>query len=172
MVRCLQSTLFFLFLSPALCLGLDLYIMGSMWEPSDTERTFGYGAGVSLPMITDYLRLDGRVYFFEENDQDNDESFELIPVDLGLQIHLEPDNDFNPYLLAGISYMLVDGEQVDIDDDFGGYFGAGLEYGLNKTFRLFGEAQYRIAELGSERTLFDDVNVSGFAANFGFKIHL
>ena len=47
---------------------IDLYGFGSYWDQNDTDGTWGGGIGLSLPLFTEHLRLDGRVYLFEDND--------------------------------------------------------------------------------------------------------
>lgn len=153
--------------------GLDLYAVGSYWQVEDGDGVAGVGVGASLPLIIEALRLDGRAYFFENSDYGRDEELELLPIDLGLQVHLRPGETIDPYLLGGVSWIQADADRYDIDPAFGTYVGAGLEYGLNETFRLFGEAVYRMAELDSDSRFGsrDEIEVSGMTGNAGLKLH-
>ena len=147
---------------------LDLYGFGSYWDKNDVEGSWGAGLGASLPLLIDFIRLDGRIYFFENSDLDTDDSLTLVPVDLGLQVHLFPDADIDPYGLAGISFLYADADKIDVDSTFGAYIGAGLDVKLGiPFFKLFGEALYRFSDI--DTALRDNVDVSGFTANVGLK---
>ena len=92
-------------------MAVDLYGFGSYWDKEDVDGTWGGGAGLSLGLFTDYLRLDGRAYFFENSDLGTDE-LELLPFDVGVQVHLLPDGKLDPYFLGGVSYVYADSEAV------------------------------------------------------------
>ena len=149
---------------------LDLYGFGSYWDKNDVEGSWGAGLGASLPLFIDFIRLDGRIYFFENSDLDTDDSLTLVPVDLGLQAHLFPDADIDPYGLAGISFLYADADKIDVDSTFGAYVGAGIDVKLGfPFFKLFGEVIYRFSDI--DTALRDDVDVSGFTANVGLKFN-
>lgn len=151
---------------------LDLYGFGSYWDKKDAESSWGGGIGLSLPLFTEYLRLDGRAYYFGDSDLErSDGSVKFIPLDLGLQVHILPSGQVDPYLLGGVSYVYVDdSDWYDINSKFGGYVGAGLDVELGSSFvKLFGEALYRFAKVDG---FFDNnIDVSGFTGNIGVKIH-
>ena len=44
---------------------IDIYGFGSYWKKGDFDGTWGAGVGVSLPIITQHLRLDGRAHFLK-----------------------------------------------------------------------------------------------------------
>ncbi len=150
---------------------VDLYGFGSYWDKQDVEGSWGAGLGVTMDLFfIDYLRLDGRVYFFENSDLDTDDSLTLLPIDLGLQVHLFPDADVDPYALAGVSYLYADADKIDVDSTFGAYVGAGVDLQLGiPFFKLFGEAIYRFSDI--DTALRDNVDVSGFTANVGLKFN-
>lgn len=150
---------------------LDLFANGSYWEKDDADGTWGIGLGAALPLFSEHLRLDGRFYLFESTDAGEDD-LDLIPLDFGLQIHILPDKELDPYILGGISYIYADADRSDVDSEFGGYLGAGLDFQLTSNLKLFGELLYRSAEVTSEFGKFDeDIDISGFTANTGLKIH-
>jgi hypothetical protein len=153
-------------------LAIDLYGFGSYWGKKDVDGSWGGGIGLSLPLLTEHLRLDGRVYYFGDSDVGSgDSNVKLTPFDLGLQVHILPSGEVDPYLLGGVSYVyVVHSDRFDIDSEFGGYFGAGLDVELGSSFvKLFAEALYRFAELDG---IFDNnIDVSGFTGNIGVKIH-
>ena len=155
--------------SPKNLMAIDLYAMGSYWEVEDAEGVWGAGAGISIPLLVDYLKLDARAYAFEDSNYNRD-NLELIPVDLGVQIHMFPSATLNPYLLGGASYIAADTDRVDIDSDFGAYAGAGLNFALSENFKLFGEAVFRFAELSTDTISEEDVDLGGITANAGIKL--
>lgn len=152
---------------------IDLYGFGSYWEKKDVDGSWGAGIGLSLPIITDHLRLDGRVYYFEDTDAKRDfGSVQMTPIDFGLQVHILPSSAFDPYVLGGVSYIYVDDDTrfSNLDSNLGGYLGAGLDIDLGSSFiKLFGEAMYRFAKIDGS---FDrDIDASGFTTNIGLKLH-
>ncbi len=151
---------------------IDLYGFGSYWDKSDIRGgEWGGGLGISLPLFTEHLRLDGRGYFFDKSDF-GPEDFDLTitPYDLGLQAHILPNGPVDPYVLGGASYIYVDSDYMDVDSKWTGYVGAGVDINLGLSLmKLFGEAIYRTGEI--ERVLGDDIDVSGFTGNVGIKLH-
>lgn len=149
-------------------MALDLYGFGSYWDKGDADGTWGSGIGLALPLFTDHLRLDSRLYFSEDSDLGRDDDLTMIPVDLGVQLHLLPDAPLNPYALGGLSYIYADADRSDVDSSFGGYLGGGLEWEPFPIVKLFGEVVYRAQELDGGRG--DHIDVSGYTGNVGMKI--
>ena len=149
---------------------IDLYGFASYWDKKDTEGTWGGGLGLSLPLLTDRLRLDGRIYGFADSDLPGDDQLSLNALDLGLQLHLTPGSTLDPYLLGGGSWIMADGDRISVDSGFGGYLGAGIEWapGL-PLLRIFAEGLYRFSEI--DRDHGEDIDVSGMTGNVGVKIH-
>jgi len=166
----LLGLLFFVLFCSSRAMAIDLYGFGSYWDKEDADGTWGGGIGISLPFITERLRIDGRAYFFEDSDLGNNGDLSVTPFDLGLQVHILPNATLDPYLLGGISYIYADSNRFDVDSSFGGYLGFGLDWALGSPLiKIFGEVLYRASELESN---FDDIDVSGMTANIGLKIHL
>ena len=160
---------FIVLFSGSQAMAIDLYGFGSYWDKEDVDGTWGGGVGLSLGLFTDYLRLDGRAYFFENSDLGTDE-LKLMPFDVGLQVHLLPEKQLDPYLLGGVSYVYADTDLFDVDSSLGGYVGIGLDLALGDSpFKIFGEALYRFNEI--ETDYIEDINVSGFTGNVGIKLH-
>jgi len=163
--------LFFALFCGSRAMAIDLYGFGSYWEQKDSDGTWGGGVGLSLPFITEMLRIDGRAYYFESADLGRDGNLDLIPFDLGLQVHLMPNGTLDPYFLGGISYIYADSDHIDVDSNFGAYLGLGLDWSLGSPLiKIFGEFLYRASEL--DTAFGNDVDVSGFTGNIGLKIHL
>lgn len=161
----LLSILFYT--APAIA--VDLYGFGSYWEKGDVDGTFGVGLGVSLPVIFDALRLDGRVHYFEDSDYGRGK-ITVTPVDFGAQLHLMPDGAFDPYVLAGLSYNYVDADEIDFDSTFGGYFGAGVDMELGSSLlKVFAEVMYRFSDIDEVDR--HNLDASGVSANVGLKFH-
>ncbi len=167
-ITLLAAAVFFLTLScGSNALAIDAYAFGSYWDQKDTEGVWGGGLGLSLPLFTEHLRLDGRVYGFENNDI---EDITITPFDLGLQAHILPSGTVDPYVLGGFSYIYVDADRSEVDSTVSGYIGVGMDVNLGiPLVKLFGEAIYRHAEL--ERRFGEDIDVSGFTGNIGVKLH-
>ena len=151
-------------------MALDIYGFGSYWDKKDADGSWGAGLGLSLPLFTEHLRIDGRLYFFQDSDLGARDSLSLTPVDLGLQVHFMPASKIDPYLLGGLSYIFADADYIDVDSTFGGYVGGGLEWALGTSFfKLFGEIIYRFDTLDTNGPA--DVDIGGVNANVGLKIH-
>ena len=151
---------------------IDLYGYGSYWSRKDVDGAWGAGVGLAIPLFTEHLRLDGRATFFSDGDAGRVyRDVTLIPIDLGLQVHILPYGDIDPYLLGGVSFIYVDNSsEIDLDTKTSGYIGAGLDLSLGTSLiKLFGEAIYRFAEL--ESVLDDNIDAGGFTGNVGLKIH-
>ena len=170
-IKLLAVTVFFLILTcSSNALAIDAYGFGSYWDQKDTDGVWGGGLGVSLPLFTEHLRLDGRAYLFENSSIGRDDNITITPFDLGLQVHILPSGAVDPYLLAGGSYIYVDSDRSTIDSTFSGYVGVGMDINLGiPLVKLFGEALYRPSEL--ERKFGEDVDTSGFTGNIGLKLH-
>ncbi len=149
---------------------VDLYGFASYWDKSDVNGSWGAGLGLSLPLFTERLRLDGRIYSFEDSDLGPGEHLDLTPIDLGLQVHLLPDAQTDPYLLGGVSYIYADANRLAVDSSFGGYLGAGLDLDLGvPLLRLFGELLYRFSSIDTDDR--GDISVNGLTVNAGLRLH-
>jgi outer membrane protein len=72
-------------------------------------------------------------------------SFKHLPPTLSLQYHFTPDADFRPYVGAGINYTWIMDDNLEIpgvgkltleSGSFGGSYGAGFDYRLDKNLFL------------------------------------
>ena len=72
-------------------------------------------------------------------------TFKHLPPTLSLQYHFTPDADFRPYVGAGINYTWIMDDNLEIpgvgqltleSGSFGGSYGAGFDYRLDKNFFL------------------------------------
>lgn len=164
-------TLIFLILifSSTTLLAQDIYVGASYWDMDDAEEVVGGHVGVSLPFLLPGFKLDAKIFFFEDTEIDS-ENIELLPVDVGAQFHLFEDQDFHPYILAGVSFIYADADDIDLDSTLGAYAGGGLEYKLG-LLRIYAEVMYRIAEVDKDtNVLEDDLDLNGLLGNAGLKV--
>lgn len=150
-------------------LAIDLYGFGSYWDKGDAEGTWGFGIGLSLPIFTEHIRLDSRVYFFENSTLGRNDELTVIPFDLGVQMHLLPGATLNPYAVGGVSFIYADADRSDVDSSFGSYLGGGLEWEPLSFIKLYGEVVYRFQKLDGGYA--GDLDVSGYTGNVGMKIY-
>lgn len=147
---------------------VDLYGFASYWDKGDVEGRWGYGIGLSVPLLFEQLKLDGRVAFYDDSPLGYHDELTIIPFDLGLQVLLFPSAALAPYALAGLSYLYVDADRSDVDSSFGGYLGGGLEWSPISFISLHGEVVYRMHEVDRGRG--DNIDVSGITGNIGAKL--
>jgi outer membrane protein W len=79
---------------------------------------------------------------------------EMIPLTATLQFHLLPNSRIDPYVGAGVGYVLFDQvdrasdvtginvDAIDFDDDFGYVLNGGVSVGLTRNLALNVEAKY------------------------------
>lgn len=169
MKKKLILTVFLIIFSANSLLAQDIYVGASYWDMDDTEEVVGGNVGVALPFLLPGLKLDAKIFFFEDTEFES-ENIELLPVDVGGQFHLFEDADFHPYVLAGVSFIYANADNIDLDSTLGAYAGGGLEYKLGLV-RLYAEFMYRIAEIDKDtNVLEDDLNINGMLANAGLKV--
>jgi len=101
----------FVFSGSSNALAVDVYGFGSYWDHADLDGVWGGGLGLSIPLFTEHVRLDGRAYFFEKIEMTPHHDITILPLDLGLQGHFLPNGTVDPYLLGGLSYVYVDSDR-------------------------------------------------------------
>ncbi|HEU5161552.1 MAG TPA: OmpW family outer membrane protein [Thermoanaerobaculia bacterium] len=80
-------------------------------------------------------------------------SLEMMPITGTLQFHFNPDGRFDPYIGAGVAYVLFDSiegesiedigfESIDFDDDYGFLANAGVSIDITPTFAINLDAKY------------------------------
>lgn len=176
--------------SPAMASGFSLF--GSYADTTDAGDTFGGGIGLGIPFGESGFGLDLRATYYQEvTDEgadaifDDDEEFfqedslEILPIDAGLRYQFNTDGPFNPYVMGGFSYFLLDTtrEGLSVDDETGFYVGLGSRFGDPDGVGFFAEALYRSTEATLERERFDNddidleddvaIDLDGIAVNAG-----
>lgn len=120
----------------------------------DFDSETGFGAGVNL-FIGNRLSLQASIYRFEPEAAatagDVLANFalgqlEVIPVSLIAQFHLAPGSRIDPYAGIGVGYVLLDDiesvddlelidiDRVELEDDYGLVYNAGVNIGLGSMF--------------------------------------
>lgn len=149
---------------------LDLAAYGSYWGVEDGDDSWGTGAKVGIPVLTDRLQVEGRAYWFPDVSGSSMEDISLLPLDLGAAVHIMPKNDFDIYAAAGASYIFADSDEISIDDTLGAYAGLGLEYALAGGFAFAAEALVRFASFDFSRSFHDNsFDATGLTVNAGLR---
>lgn len=175
--------------SPALAQGFEIF--GSYWNTTDFDDTFGGGVGLGIPFGEAGLGLKLRATYYQELtdepfeglfDDDEpffeDESLELLPVDVGLSYSFARGETFSPSIAAGASYFFIDTtrEGIDVDDELGYFVSLGTQIGNREGVNFFVEGLYRSTEATFQRQrrrnnvdLVEEValDLDGFAVNAG-----
>jgi hypothetical protein len=175
--------------TPAQAAGFEVF--GSYWNTSDIDDTFGGGLSFAVPLGSSGLDLQFRGTYYQEltdepvgNLFDDDEGFfeeeslEVLPVDVGLRYNFSESGVFNPWIGGGGSYMFLDStrEGVDVDDETGFWVAVGSRFGDRNGTRFFAEALYRSTEATVRRDLPNDdddidddvdIDLDGVAVNAG-----
>lgn len=168
-MRAVLATAGLILCSAASAMALDVYGFASYWDKGDADGKAGFGIGVSLPVLSDHIRLDGRIYFVESSHFDRDDDLKMIPVDVGVQAHLMPGGWLDPYAVGGLSFVYADADHSDVDSSFGAYLGGGVIWAPFPVINLFGEALYRFQELDGGRG--SEIDISGLTGNIGLRIN-
>lgn len=146
---------------------IDVYGFSSYWDKGDADGKWGMGLGASLPVFTDFLLLDSRIAFYSDSNFDHNDDLTVMPIDLGVQVHILPGSALDPYATAGVTFIYADADHSDVDSSFGTYLGGGLTWDPFSFVQFFGEVIYRFQELDGGRGEYLDV--SGYTGNAGVR---
>jgi hypothetical protein len=153
----------------------DVGVFGSYWDTKDADQ--GYGAGAKV----DFARfLELRASYFSDVTSNNpvpgrgDFKVRVVPLEGGLVYKFAPNERFTPYLGAGASYLLLDTNRGNIDNELGWYAVGGADIKTDHGFGVMLEAIYRsvdstIRDRGTDTTVDTrvDLQLRGFGANVG-----
>jgi outer membrane protein with beta-barrel domain len=153
----------------------DVGVFGSYWDTKDADQ--GYGGGVKVDFAR-YLEL--RASYFPDVTSNNpvpgrgDFKLRVVPLEGGLVYKFAPNDRFTPYLGGGASYLLLDTNRGNIDNELGWYGVAGADIKTDHGVGLMLEAIYRsvdstIRDRGLDTTVDErvDLQLRGFGANVG-----
>lgn len=176
--------------TPALAGGLSIY--GTYWNTDAADEAAGGGVRLGIP-LGNVVQLDlGGTYYEELVDRPFDEiddvdtpfvenGLQVTPVEAGLRFNFAERSRFNPYIGGGASYLFLDSDFGDVDDEAGWYARVGAEFGEIDGNGFFAEAGYRGVEATVENDPddfddFDDIefeeeteiDLSGALVNVGY----
>jgi opacity protein-like surface antigen len=138
--------------------GTELGIYGTQLEGGDLGE--GYGAGVKLEYNPiDLVSIDARASYVELGKAD------VVPLEVAGLLNLPLFWErFTPYGGVGVGYYVLDGKNINLDNDWGYFPLLGLEVGFHK-LSLMCEARYITMETKSDGG--GDVDMEGLGVNLG-----
>lgn len=166
-----------------------LSVFGSYWNSDSLDDVAGAGVKFSVP-LGDTMSFDLRGTYYEPFDEEAlrdelDDPFEddfpdeifpgeiqVIPLEAGLSVNLG-QGSIRPSIGAGVSYLMLDVDRGEIDDEVGWYGSLGVDFASENSVGFFAEALYRAAEGTVDEDQDDldfdrvDFDLDGFAANLG-----
>ena len=152
-----------------------LGIFGSYWSTEDADESFGFGGKATIGN-GDAMNLDLRgTYYFDVSDDKDAANIDMkvVPLEIGLHYTLTGNKKSRVYVGGGGSYIIVDPDIGEADNEVGWYGVGGIEFALESNISLFGEALYRNVEGTVTDDSLDqvvdqvDYDLSGFAYNIG-----
>lgn len=121
----------------------------------DTDQGFGLGINIfltrrlSAEFTASEIKPDGRV---SSGDQMVDTQLDMLPITAVAQYHFNPEGRLDPYVGMGIAYIIfdeftskdpdVDFSDVDVRNDYGAVFNAGLSFEFGFGFSVMGDIKY------------------------------
>lgn len=122
----------------------------------DSDQGFGIGLNVfwSNRVSTEFTASKFSPEAAFESDVDfGNSSLDMIPITATLQFHFAPDSRIDPYIGAGVAYVLFDEFDssnldelnlgaIDVDDDYGFVINAGLSFDITPNFAILADAKY------------------------------
>lgn len=132
-------------------------LFGTFYDTEDVDQSVGGGIRTRLGW------LDLRASFLNDLTRDTEPErldFELqaIPLEAGLAFNFLESGAWSPYAGGGASYMMLDSDEVEIDDEVGFYGVLGSDFGMRDNLNFMVEAIYRNMEAKVDR---DPRNLSG-----------
>jgi hypothetical protein len=156
-----------LFAAPAWA-GGAFSLFGTYGEVTGSNSSFGFGSRISVGGESVMVDLTG-TWFPSRSAGAFDDELQVIPFDLGLRLLFAPGRETRPYVGAGVTYMMVDLSDREVDDPTGYYLLAGLNLEAGEKFGFFLEAIYRNADATVDEggpSEFEET-IGGIAGSFG-----
>lgn len=162
--------------APALAGSVGVY--GAWWDTSDAEDSLGGGAWLDF-YLGKGVEIEIRGSHFSDfnavSDIGEDLELRVSAWDLGFTYNFGYDsgNKLNPFIGGGGTLFSTELARTNpeqfqgtIDDEWGYYAVAGLEFPISKSFALVGEAMYRQVKF---EILGNDLGFSGVAQKVDMK---
>ena len=159
-------------------------VFGSYWAPSDGDDGVGGGVKIGVEMV-DRVQLDLRYSVVNNVINDNGASLDVEPLEFGLSFSVPTGGGIEPYFGVGLGYYFMDGDvagfDTNVDDEWGFYTSAGIEWILSRsgalygetTTKLFVEAMYRIVDANDMKLSggrLEDAELNGLGLQAGLLI--
>jgi hypothetical protein len=157
MRRIVLASILALVVGVAPAMATDFNIFGSYWQTGDFDDTFGGGTRIGFGDGPVQFELRGS-YFpdiaedFEQlldSDSEFQDQFEItaIPLEAGVTFSFGGSDTFSPYIGGGASYILLDTDIGEVDDEVGFYVVGGFKSARSDGgVGFFAEAIYRNIE--------------------------
>ena len=125
-------------------------VFGAYHDTEDVDQSTGGGLRTRLGW------LDLRASFLNDLTRDTspeslDFELQAVPLEAGIAFDLMDDARWNPYVGGGLSYFMLDSNDVEINDEAGFYAVVGSEFGMRENLNFMVEAMYRDMEATVER---------------------
>ena len=138
---------------------LDLLVLplGSRHADVQFDGDQGYGLGInffitgrlSAEITASEVKPESRVQFADGTAVGE---LDMLPITGVIQYHFKPDGKFDPYIGAGVAYLIfdefsskdpnLDVSDVDIRNDYGAVLNVGFSYEFGYGFAVIGDAKY------------------------------
>lgn len=121
----------------------------------DTDQGYGLGINIfltrrlSAEITASEIKPEGRV---SSNGQIVETELDMLPITAVAQYHFNPEGKHDPYVGMGIAYIIFDEfsskdpsldlSGVDIRNDYGAVFNAGLTFEFGFGFSVMGDIKY------------------------------
>ena len=179
----LTSILAFCIVGVAPAMATDFNLFGSYWQTGDFDDTFGGGTRIAFGDGPVQFELRGS-YFpdiaedFEElldSDSEFQDQFEItaIPLEAGVVFNFAGNESFSPYIGGGATYVLLDTDIGEVDDEVGFYVVGGFKAGgSDGGVGFFAEAIYRNIEgqVNFDPEDFEDIDDVDFDDDFDLDL--
>jgi hypothetical protein len=125
-------------------------VFGAYHNTEDVDESSGAGIRTRLGW------LDLRASWLNDLTRDTspeslDFELQAVPLEAGVAFDFMTDARWNPYVGGGVSYFLLDSDDVEIKDQAGFYGVLGSEFGFRENLNFMVEAMYRNMEAEVER---------------------
>lgn len=153
-------------------------VFASYWDTDELGEGIGIGARLGFSILP-RVQIELGATYFDQLDReltlgplsiDVEVDLEVIPLDVGVRLDLGRRGGF--YVGGGLSYLLLDSDLGELDDEVGVYGTLGIQFRRI----VFVEVIYREVEgtfdstrLGPQIPTAVDVGLGGFGVNLGFR---
>lgn len=125
-------------------------VFGAFHNTEDVDSSTGAGLRTRLGW------LDLRASWLNDLTRDTspeslDFELQAVPLEAGVAFNFMEDARWSPYAGGGLSYFLLDSDDVEIKDQAGFYGVLGSEFGMRENLNFMLEAVYRNMEAEVER---------------------